>query len=237
VSARGGARAVLFELDGTLLASRGITAAVERVAEEVFATSVRSLNVRADGMTDPEILACLLGCAADGAPPVSPRLVARFEVAWARALRSAIASGDVAVAAQPGARELVAALAARADCRLGVVTGNLRTSARVKLDAVGLAEPLAIGAYGSDAPSRRLLPALALARIARATGADVPASAAVVVGDTPHDVACARAAGMRCVLVATGGYDRAELAGCGSDALLDDLADRERALAAILGGP
>jgi phosphoglycolate phosphatase-like HAD superfamily hydrolase len=46
-----------------------------------------------------------------------------------------------------------------------------------------------------------------------------------VVGDTPRDLACARAGGVRCLLVATGGASREELAACAPDALLDDLTD------------
>jgi phosphoglycolate phosphatase-like HAD superfamily hydrolase len=70
----------------------------------------------------------------------------------------------------------------------------------------------------------------------RAEERQVPAAArarAVVVGDTPHDIACARAAGARAVAVATGSYSEHELAAAGADVALPDLRDTERVLAML----
>jgi phosphoglycolate phosphatase-like HAD superfamily hydrolase len=235
VSARGGARAVLFDLDGTLISSRGTPEIFAEIAARVFETPVAPLDVRPDGLTDPEILSWILAQPASGAPAPTPRLLARFEAEWARALRAAIGDGRVRIEPLPGARELLAALGARRDRHLAVVTGNLRSSARVKLAAAGLDGALSEGAYGSDAPSRAALPPRALERLARATGFGLAPGDAVVVGDTPHDLAAARACGMGCVLVATGGYARHELAALGPDALLDGLDDCERAVEHVLG--
>jgi len=225
VSSAVGPRAVLFDVDGTLVRSRGIAERFAAVAAEVFEAQVQPLAERSDGWTDPEILARLLRDPGAGAPAITPRLLARFELAWARALRDAIASGEIELAALPRAGDAVAALADVPGLHLGVVTGNLRAPARVKLAAAGLDASLREGAYGSDSPVRDLLPGVALERLCRAAGGDIDAAATIVVGDTPHDLRAARAHGMRCVLIAGGAYDRSELAACGPDRLVEGLAE------------
>jgi phosphoglycolate phosphatase-like HAD superfamily hydrolase len=153
----------------------------------------------------------------------------------ARALAEALANGQVAVWALPGVGQLLDVLAARPDARLGIVTGNMRATARIKLGAVGLDGYFRGGGYGSDSPARAVLPAFALRRMARDERVAFVPGRAVMVGDTPHDLHAAREHGMRCVLVSTGQYSHAELEACGPDVLLDDLNDAPRALRAILG--
>lgn len=134
--------------------------------------------------------------------------------------------------ALPGALELGRTLVRAADegrCRPSLLlTGNLREGARRKLLAAGLADvyPLA-GAFGDRHEDR-----IDVARdaVAMAEGADP-----VILGDAPADLRAARAVGARCVLVATGPVPAAELAALRPDALLDSLADVERAMAALLG--
>ena len=227
-------RAILFDIDGTLVRSRGSAAVFDAVMEEVFGVRGDLGSIRPDGMTDPDILARLLGerAARDGA--MTPRLIATFEMTLARALADAVARGAVTVWALPGVENLLAALSARGDARLGIVTGNMRATARVKLDAVGLEGHFHGGGFGSDSPARSVLPGVALRRMAQAAGHVFEPRRAVMVGDTPHDLDAGRAHGMRCVLVATGQYTRDELEATGPDVLLDDLGDVPRALRAIL---
>ena len=149
----------------------------------------------------------------------------------------------------PGAAEALAALsrlsasAAAADGAgpgrvvQSVLTGNIRPLAEVKLGALGLAVHLDLdaGAYGDAHEERAEL--VRLARQAAAAGyrEDFSGEATVVVGDTPFDVRAALAGQARAVAVATGEFTTAELAVAGPHALLPDLADTERVLAAILG--
>lgn len=228
-------RAILFDIDGTLLRSRGSAAIFDDAMEQVFGVRGDLRSIRPDGMTDPDILTRLM----DGRSPVgaaiTPRLLATFEVALARALADGLARGAVAVWTLPGVAALLDVLSRRGDARLGIVTGNMRATARVKLEAVALHGFFLGGGYGSDSPVRDQLPGVALRRMARADGAPFEPRRAVMIGDTPHDLSAARAHGMRCVLVATGQYTRDELAAAGPDVLLEDLSDGERALRAILG--
>ena len=227
-------RAILFDIDGTLLRSRGSAAIFDAAMEEVFGVRGDLGSIRPDGMTDPDILARLLDSRSTPSGTMTPRLIASFEMTLARALAAGVADGSVAVWSLPGVDGLLAALSARTDMRLGIVTGNMRATARVKLGAVGLDGYFRGGGYGSDSPSRAVLPAVALRRMAHAEGVAFEASCAVMVGDTPHDLHAARAHGMRCVLVSTGQYTPAELAAAGPEVLLDDLSDLPRALRAIL---
>ena len=106
--------------------------------------------------------------------------------------------------------------------------------AQLKLAAADLAHRLQLdlGGYGSDHLLRAELVRTSLHRIAEATG-DVDPSNTWVVGDTPRDLDCARAAGVRCLLVATGTNPFEKLAALGADAALPDLADVDRVLAAL----
>lgn len=227
-------RAILFDIDGTLLRSRGSAGIFDDAMERVFGIRGDLRSIRPDGMTDPDILATLMNGRAPVGGAITPRLLATFEVTLARALADGVARGDVSVWTLPGVDALIDELSRRDDARLGIVTGNMRATARVKLQAVALHEHFRGGGYGSDSPVRDQLPGVALRRMAQADGTPFDRRRAVMVGDTPHDLSAARAHGMRCVLVATGQYTREELAAAGPDVLLDDLGDGERALRAIL---
>lgn len=227
-------RAILFDIDGTLLRSRGSASIFDDAMEEVFGIRGDLRSIRPDGMTDPDILAALMNGRSPVGGAITPRLLATFEVTLARALADGVARGDVSVWTLPGVDALVGELSRRGDTRLGIVTGNMRATARVKLNAVALEGHFRGGGYGSDSPVRDLLPGVALRRMAQADAVLLEPRRAVMIGDTPHDLSAARAHGMRCVLVATGQYSHAELAAAGPDVLLEDLSDGERALRAIL---
>lgn len=228
-------RAILFDIDGTLLRSRGSAPIFDHVMEQVFGLRGDLRSIRPDGMTDPDILVRLLDGREPTRAPITPRSIATFEMALARALAAGVACGDVTVWTLPGVETLLAELAPRPDVRLGIVTGNLRATARVKLGAVGLDRYFGTGGFGSDSPVRAVLPGVALRRMAHADDVLLEPRRAVMVGDTPHDLTAARAHGMRCVLVATGQYTRDELAAAEPDVLLDDLGDLSSALRAIFG--
>ena len=109
-----------------------------------------------------------------------------------------------------------------------LLTGNTSGMARIKLAHYGIAGRFRFGAFGEEAADRNTLAQVAVARAAERYG--VPPGRCLVVGDTEHDIACARAAGARVVAVATGVRDRAVLAAQGPDLLLDDLSDTRACL-------
>lgn len=152
--------------------------------------------------------------------------VARIIPAYDRAMGKHLARiiGDFDVQPCPGAPELVAELRSQDDAILALVTGNVSSSAPVKLRAAGF-DPshFTVGAYGSDAMDRDALPPLALARAIEHHRRDILPEEVIVIGDTPADVQCARALGAIAVALHTGYCKPGELEACRADFLLDDL--------------
>ena len=118
-----------------------------------------------------------------------------------------------------------------------LLTGNIRALAEVKLAALGLSGHLDfdVGAYGDVHEVRSELVGPARRKAALAYGADFGGEATVLVGDTPLDIEAALVTGARAVGVATGHFSVAELNAAGAHAVLPDLTDTGRVLAAILG--
>lgn len=150
------------------------------------------------------------------------RIIPEYNRAMGKHLAHII--GDYAVQPCPGAPELVSHLRGQSDAILALVTGNVSSSAPVKLRAAGY-EPshFVVGAYGSDAMDRDALPPLALARAIELHRQDILPEQVIVVGDTPADVQCARALGAVAVAVRTGYCEPEELEAMQPDYLLDDL--------------
>jgi len=214
----------LFDVDGTLLLTEG-------AAREAFACAVRDRLGVEDGLRDisfagriePLILADILrkhGRVLDHAEE------ARFWDSVFSHMRRLLHPGRGRL--MPGIPLLLDHIAAEPGWVLGLLTGNMTQMARIKLGHFGLAERFAFGGFGEMAPDRDTLARALVRRVGREHG--VPARRCVVVGDTAHDVTCARAAGARVIAVATGTASAAELAACAPDLLLDDLADPEPVL-------
>src|SRR3954447_2882272 len=224
---------VLFDIDGTLLLRAHVEHrhALADAVEEVYgATDPGPRAVPAAGRTDGEIAReiCLLGGVSaeridDGA--------ADFRAACARAYARRCPP-DLRDRLAPGVERVLDELAERAGVRLSLVTGNLETVARLKLDRAGLGRyfPAGQGGFGSDAEDRTELPPIARKR-AGTNGAPYPRARPVVVGDTPNDIACARADGVRCIAVATGPYGTEQLGA--ADAVVASLGE----LSDLLSGP
>ncbi|HEX7298389.1 MAG TPA: haloacid dehalogenase-like hydrolase [Solirubrobacteraceae bacterium] len=198
---------LLFDIDGTLLlkASGAHAQAVHEALHEVYGV-VEPPKVEAAGRTDYEIARhiCLLsGVSAERFDLGRADFRLACVAAYAR-----LAPDDLSAHVSPGMLDVLEALATRNGTRLGILTGNLEPIAHLKLVRAHLArffEPW-VGGFGSDHEDRTELPA-----IARRRAGGYPRSKTVVIGDTPRDIACARADGVRCVAVATGPFAVKEL--------------------------
>lgn len=227
-------RLLLFDVDGTLITAHGAgRAAMAQALREVFGTAgpIDAYDFR--GRTDPEIVADLMRAAGVPEATVHRRLEACL-AAYVRALAPEVARRGVRV--MPGMPALLAALAGRPDVLVGLLTGNVEAGARVKLAPTGLWPFFRLGAYGSDDADRRRLPAVACARARALLGREVPFDRVTIIGDTPLDVACARACGARAVAVATGWHSADELRACAPDHVFADCSDVGAVLAALLDG-
>jgi phosphoglycolate phosphatase len=223
---------VLWDVDYTLVDSDGI-------GRQLYETAFGELYGRPmpqpgsmSGRTDRAIALEVLTLA--GVPEPEAALGPFHDVMAAHAaeLAGLVAERGRVLA---GAAEAMSALA-RLDVVQSLLTGNMRPLAEVKLGPLGLTEhlDLDVGAYGDAHAVRAELVHLARDRAARAYGCDFAGTATVLVGDTPLDVGAALATGARAVGVATGQFTAEELAESGAHAVLPDLADTDRTVAAIL---
>lgn len=208
---------LLFDIDGTLLrVTGGSRGALVEAVSTVTGSSVSIDGVSFAGRTDPAIFRDVLE---------------KNEISVAASDFNAILQTYAEVAQQiiqptnvevlPGVGRLLAVLDRRPDVSLGLVTGNVRSVANHKLEVAGLQDPFLAGAFGSDHAKRRSLPPLAMQRVADRTGIAFSRNVTVVVGDTPHDIRCAKHSGLRSVAVCTGRPNRTALSACTPDLLLD----------------
>ena len=224
---------VLFDIDGTLLRAgdrEHARAFVEAMAE-VFGRPIDLDGVPLAGMLDSEIARLALEREGVSLVEVEAKLPLVMQKMGER-YTARVLAGDRADWVLAGAVESALALA-DAGYALGVLTGNARPVARAKLAAAGLDELFPIGAYGDQARTRGELVRLARAEAERHYGVRFPADRVVLVGDTPRDIAAARAAGARVLAVATGRYSVLELEAERADAVLPDLSDPVTVLAVV----
>jgi phosphoglycolate phosphatase-like HAD superfamily hydrolase len=135
----------------------------------------------------------------------------------------------------PGIVELLDALHGREDCVLGLLTGNIEKGAELKLSHYGVWDFFEFGAFADDHVDRNKLGPVAHSRAVEKHGISFEAEDVFVLGDTPRDIDCARAAGFVAVAIATGSYGQDELAAHQPDFLFEDLSDTRGVLAALLG--
>ncbi len=225
---------LLFDIDGTLLvgAADAHREALHTAVREVHRVEVPDAYVATAGRTDLAIMRSLLTLAEVDARAIDDGVHARSDAACAAYAR--LCPDDLSACVAPGVPAALSAVAAVGH-QVALVTGNLEPIARLKLRRAGLGEWFADGpgGFGSDHEDRSELPAVARRRAGR-DGVAVPRGQAVVIGDTPLDVACARADGVRCVGVTTGPDTREDLAG--ADVVIDGMGQLEAVLSAWSAG-
>lgn len=227
-------RLLLFDVDGTLLRADGVgREALRGAMRRVFGETGPIDEFDFHGRTDPAIVRGLLRAAGRDEPSIE-RGLPRLWPLYCDALERELAARREALRVCPGVGELLERLDGSQGLLAGLLTGNVERGAWSKLRACGLDGHFGFGAFGSDSERREELPAVALERARRLSGRRWTVGEAVVIGDTPEDIRCARAAGARCLAVATGRYSPGELAAHGPAAVFPDLADAEAVVAAAL---
>jgi phosphoglycolate phosphatase len=225
---------VLFDIDGTLVltGAAGLRAMNKACAELVgHADALDGIPVA--GRTDRIILSDV---AARAGRALDETLLVELREKYVAHLRHEIElPGRGTKAVMPGIRPLLAALEQRDDVFVGLLTGNFESGARIKLEHFDLWRYFRCGAYGDDAADRNALVPFALER-ARGCGLpDLAPEHILVVGDTPHDVACARAVGAVPVAVATGTFTVEQLRATGAEIVFQDLSDTDAFLKLLDG--
>ena len=212
---------LLWDIDGTLVTSGGAGARALRTAlHGSFAVDGSLDDIDFAGRTDRWILREILQ---KFALPTTEENFRLLLDAYLDALPRELANPSALVL--PGIRDILAATAGHSAFAQGILTGNVRRGAQTKLAHHGLWDHFAFGAFGDDSELRNELGPHALRRARAHTGADFALDRVWIIGDTAHDIACARALGARVLAVATGSHALDALAAHRPDALLPNLTD------------
>lgn len=222
---------ILFDIDATLVLSGGAgLRGLNRAFEEELQIQGACTGVALPGRTDRAILAEVL---ARVGIPHDDELEARLRDRYCECLLEDIRRPNPTKGVLPGVTALLDTLAEREDVSVGLLTGNFFEAARIKLEYFALWHHFPFGAFGGDALDRRDLFHVALRRVTAVCSRSFIASQVIVVGDTPLDIECARAAGATSVAVATGTFDEESLRAAGADVALRDLTDAAAVLRVI----
>ncbi len=215
----------LFDIDATMLVTNraGVRAMIE-TGEEMVGPGFHAEGVSFAGNIDPLLVEELL--IRNGAE-AHEGVIEEFRARYARRLESLLPR--TGARALPGVAQLLDALEREDGVVLGVLTGNYPETGAMKLRAAGI-DPsrFRVSVWGCDSPHRPArrthLPGVALERCARDVRA-IGADRVVIIGDTPHDVACAKVIGGRALGVATGSFSTAQLSEAGADLSVETLSD------------
>jgi phosphoglycolate phosphatase-like HAD superfamily hydrolase len=224
---------ILFDIDGTLLLSgRAGLRAMTRAFKDTFGITDAFAGENFGGRTDSYLVSKALQ---NAGLPDTPEQHERFRDNYIPLLAEEIQHpGTGHKGLMPGARELLEALHEHHHLHLALLTGNYREAAEIKLQHFELWDFFEWGAFSDDHFDRNELVPIAKRR---AETYDIPAEAierVIVIGDTPHDIDCARVAGARSIAVATGGFTVEQLKEAGADEVLQDLSDTDAVLALLI---
>ena len=208
---------LLFDLDGTLLLSSGAgRRAMERAGKKVFGNGFSLAEITFAGGLDPLILDQAVS--AMGSSLDQPKHL-EFRGIYASELTAELLISHTY--ALPGIPQLLRRLSAMPGVEVGLLTGNYRETGCMKLTRAGIDPACFEPTIWGDAAETRP----GLVRVALDGSAHVAPQQVVVIGDTPHDVHCARVNGCRSVAVGTGSFTLEELSDAGADLALADLSD------------
>jgi len=222
VSEQPDTRAVLFDIDGTLLVTGGAGgAAWQRGFEELYGVDADIAEHTDAGMTDPEIVKIVFRevLGREGSQAERSKAIA----AYLKHLPDTVAESD-GYRVMPGIEDLLDRLI-DAGVLLGLVTGNVEVAAHVKLARGHLNRFFSFGGYGSDSADRTEVTKAALQRGELVSGGTLQDGACISVGDTPRDVKAGHGAGVKVVGVATGSYTVDQLNQAGADWAIPQVSD------------
>jgi phosphoglycolate phosphatase-like HAD superfamily hydrolase len=215
---------LLFDIDGTLLDTGGAGgAALLDAVEELYGVPREAVPpLELAGATDGGITRDLF---AQLNLPHSETTVRQYHECYLAHLDRRLNDPGFAGELLTGVHDLLRTLSEEGGAHLGLLTGNLRHGAWLKLERFGIEGYFADGAFGDDAADRNHLGPIAQRRMESLAGRSFHPEQIIVIGDTPKDIACAHALGARCLAVATGKPSREELGKHAPWMLLDDLAN------------
>jgi phosphoglycolate phosphatase-like HAD superfamily hydrolase len=213
-------KAALFDIDGTLIDTGGAGARSWSWAfERLHGVPADIAMSSSAGMTDPDVAARTFEAVLGRVP--SDQELARLFAWYVYRLQHEVAISE-RYRVLDGVAETLRRLM-ELGIVLGIVSGGLEGSARIKLERGHLNRYFPVGAFGTDSRDRREITRVAIARVSMMHGRDIEPSDVIVVGDTPLDVDAAKAVGATSLGVASGSYPVDELRRSGADFVLASL--------------
>lgn len=225
---------LLFDIDGTLLDTRGAGAgALLDATEEVLGLAREKIPpLDLAGATDGAVVRKLFS---DAGQPLERARVEAFQKCYLARLEARLHHAEFPGRLLNGVTTLLPRLAEETHFSIGLLTGNWRAGARLKLERFGIHSHFVDGGFGDDGEHRNDLGPVAVRRMESATGRSFAPHQVIVIGDTPKDIACAHAMGARCLAVATGVFAHASLLPFAAWQVLDSLEDTEALLQVLAG--
>ena len=223
---------VLFDIDGTLLLTNSSNRRILIDALiAVYGTEGSARDHNFAGKMDSVIIYEVLKNAGLNNEHIAENFTA-VKNTYIELLKQRLLPEDVEL--MKGVPELLTALSSREDIVLGLLTGNFEGSGRHKLELPSLNHYFPFGAFADDACHRNDLPAIAVERAYNLTGKKFGGEEVVIIGDTEHDIRCARTIRAKCIAVATGTYSAERLSVHSPAALYDNLGDTEKVVSHIV---
>ena len=134
----------------------------------------------------------------------------------------------------PGIIELIERISLMPEIQLGLLTGNFKKHAYLKLKSYNIDHFFPVGAFGCDHENRNILPPLAINRANEYAGQEIyNISNTLIIGDTPRDIECAKINNIPVLAVATGPFSKIDLSNYAPEIILDDLSDLDKSLDSI----
>lgn len=223
---------VLFDIDGTLLKVEGVSRnALIDSLQSVYGTSGSAQTHDFAGKLDSVIICEVMRAAGLGDEDIK-RGFQDVKATYIRLFKARVTPAHIKLMA--GIAQLLERLSQRSDVALGLLTGNFEESGRHKVALPNLNHYFPFGAFADDAETRNELPPIAVERAFAYTGTRFKGKDVVIIGDTPHDINCAKVLDSKAIAVATGFYAESQLKAYSPDYVFSNLADTETVLDAIL---
>lgn len=215
-------RVILFDIDGTLVDCRGAgRLAMERAWLEIYGIADAARGMKFGGRTDEFLFSELYRI---HKVPVDATRHEQFIAVFIHLLHHYLAQTDGSLL--PGVCGLLRRLREEMPgVVLGLLTGNARLAAELKLRCFDLWGFFAVGAFGDDHHCRNRLAEIALDRSERYLGRELEGREVLVVGDTLHDVRCAHSIGASCLAVGTGSVSWDQLREANAERVVRDLTE------------
>jgi phosphoglycolate phosphatase len=216
---------LLFDVDGTLLITRGATTrCIWQAAETTMGRDLPRMPLTS-GRLDQQLFSDVL---ANAQITDSATYLDRYKSIYLQLIDAELSAKRDQIIVMPGVPALLQQLASRDEVIVGLLTGNFRESTTAKLKYAGIdASVFKIGAFAEDAQDRPGLVAAAIDQVADRYGERPAPSQLIIIGDTPRDIAAARQAGTRVLSVATGTYTLEQLRAEHPDAAVMTLEDTQ----------